>query len=648
LLASFLNLLPGRRLRRLPSLAQAHFYDRLFNPIVTLWYLIFQRLQVDCTLQAALADAWAGGADRLRRGLSRKLRSLATTALSDARQRLPLAFLQEVLGLQASRLVGLDPQPQWRGWGLRLMDGSTLRLRPSGDIPKQFPPHRNQSRHSAYWCLVRVVVLFCLHTGAALGYASGALSVSEQVLAARLILENPGLFLYIGDRNFGIFRIAQAARAAGAGVLVRLTQKRARRLLGRSLQLGIFDVLWSPTRHDQQQEGCSSDPVQGRLLVVRVQRPGFRPQTLYLFTSLDAAYPAEELVALYGLRWHIELNLRYLKTQMHLVQLECKSAAMAEKEWVAGLLAYNLIRAVMLCAALKAGLTPFQLSFSAARRHLQHWMEDFGQGQILGLKRWKTLLDLVGKSRLPHRPLGRPPEPRAQRHLRQAFPPLFGSRAKARRQIKKYASKKLVALGVPARPGRRLADRNAGCGFARYAICRLAKHPLKNLVMRFLHPEPPINLPRPMILPFHVQPQPANILLRRRLCGDTRKNSLENALRAELLWHKDTLQPPKIPIPPVAPLISNERLSHDRSLPFRQKINSFGRIAQNRLHPPPHHRRIEPQILRLQRQRGIKPGDHIPVNNLGLAYEKFDARILTALPSARKSKIECASAPPNH
>ncbi|MGA2557929.1 MAG: IS4 family transposase [Verrucomicrobiota bacterium] len=441
LLASFLNLLPGRRLRRLPSLAQTHFYDRLFNPIVTLWYLIFQRLHLDSTLQAALADAWAGGADRLRRGLSRKLRSLATTALSDARQRLPLAFLQEVLGLQAQRIVGLEAQTQWRGLGLRLMDGSTLRLRPYGDIPQQFPPHRNQSRQPAYWCLVRVVVLFCLHTGAAVGYAAGSLSVSEQVLAARLILENPGRFLYIGDRNFGIFRIVQTARAAGAQVLVRLSQPRARRLRGRSLRLGIFDVLWRPTRDDQPQEGCSSDPVQGRLLVVRVQRPGFRPQTLYLFTSLEAAYPAQELVALYGLRWHIELNLRYLKTQMHLGQLECKSATMAEKEWVAGLLAYNLIRAVMLCAALKAGLKPLQLSFSAARRHFQHWLEDFGRGQIPGLRRWKTLLVLVGQSRLPHRPLGRPPEPRAQRHVRQSFPLLFGSRSQARRQLKKYQPK---------------------------------------------------------------------------------------------------------------------------------------------------------------------------------------------------------------
>ena len=121
-----------------------------------------------------------------------------------------------------------------------------MRLRPFGDIPRRFPPHRNQSRRPAYWCLMRVVVLFCVHTGAALGCAAGALSASEQVLAAGFIMDNPGRFLYIGDRNFGIFRIAQAARAAGAEVLLRLTHQRARRLLGRSLQPGVFDLNWSP------------------------------------------------------------------------------------------------------------------------------------------------------------------------------------------------------------------------------------------------------------------------------------------------------------------------------------------------------------------------------------------------------------------
>jgi hypothetical protein len=376
--------------------------------------------------------------------LSKKLLSTATVSYSNARQRLPLAFLSEALSLQARQIRALNPKALWRGLLLSLLDGSTVRLRPWGDIPKKFPPHRNQAKGPAYWCLMRVVVCFCAHTGAALNCALGNTGLSEQVLACQIILcQSFSGCLFIGDRNFGVFRIIQTARAAGAGVLLRMTQTRARKLLGRSLALGQHAVRWSATRQDQLQAGCSNEPVDGQLLVVRIKRKGFRTQSLYLFTNLSPSidYPVEELVSLYGLRWHIELNLRYLKAQMRLVQLECKSADMAQKEWLAGLMAYNLIRAAMLCAALHGGICALVLSFSLSRRHLENWLAHFGQGRTDAGKQWEKVMRLIGQARLPRRRKCRPAEPRAQRHLRQPYPPLVGSRQKARQQLKKCAPK---------------------------------------------------------------------------------------------------------------------------------------------------------------------------------------------------------------
>ena len=40
---------------------QLCFYDRLFTPAVTLWCMIFQRLNHDHTLQAAVSDLHSGG-----------------------------------------------------------------------------------------------------------------------------------------------------------------------------------------------------------------------------------------------------------------------------------------------------------------------------------------------------------------------------------------------------------------------------------------------------------------------------------------------------------------------------------------------------------------------------------------------------------
>jgi len=443
LLGFFLQILPRRDLLQLPALKGKTFYDRLFTPIVTLWCLLFQRLHHDHSLDAAVTEVRAGGADRLKGDLSAKLTSSSTGPYSDARQRLPWPFLAQCLRLQGGKITGLSPCAQWKGFSVGLLDGSTVRLRPFGDIPKDFPPHGNQHSKRPYWCLMRVVVMFCCFTGAALDCAFGAGRLSEQVLSCEIILQAAGLWLLLGDRNFGVFRIVQCARAKGHHALLRLTEPRAAKLLGKALRPGDHAVVWKPSRFDQLQPGLAADPIPGRLIVLDLKRRGFRSQRLYLFTTLlDAvAYPMAEMARLYGLRWHIELNLRYVKAQMELAQLEARSSQMARKEWLAGLLAYNLIRAAMLSAALQKGIEPLTLSFSACRRRLERWLRDLGRGQAGIEAGWETMLDQISQCQLARRRRPRPSEPRAQRYVRESFPPLVGSRAAARQKLQENAHK---------------------------------------------------------------------------------------------------------------------------------------------------------------------------------------------------------------
>lgn len=438
LLLFFVNLLPAQALLQLPCLKSKGLYQRLFTPLVTLWYLLFQRLHGDHTLQAVVTDARAGGANALRPGLAGKLRSGATTSYSNARQRLPVIFLRQVLKLMAQRISALSPATTlWKGMPLILLDGSTVRLRPHGDIPKTFRPVRNQNPKATYWCLMRVVAGFCAFTGAAVDCLVASTRLAEQTLACRIILGTSNPSLFIGDSNFGIFTLVQAARAAKQHVLLRLTDRRARRLRGKALRPGDHEVLWSPSAKDKLLPYCRRQPIQGRLLIARIKRKGFRSQSLCLFTNLPKAedYPLDQLVGLYGLRWHVELNLRYLKTQMEMVQLEAKSANMAKKEWLAGLLAYNLIRAAQLCAALNKGLSPLTLSFTGTRRCLELWLNQVARSRRIAYRLWEKTLEEISCRRLPLRVNPRPPEPRAQRHLRQPYPPLNGSRAKARKAL---------------------------------------------------------------------------------------------------------------------------------------------------------------------------------------------------------------------
>lgn len=61
----FKRLLQQTHLRLEIEEAGLYFYDRLFTPAVTLWCMIFQRLNDDHTLQEAVCDLHSGGADRL-------------------------------------------------------------------------------------------------------------------------------------------------------------------------------------------------------------------------------------------------------------------------------------------------------------------------------------------------------------------------------------------------------------------------------------------------------------------------------------------------------------------------------------------------------------------------------------------------------
>jgi putative transposase len=444
LLAEFRKLLPARLLAGWLLLCPANFYLRAFTPLITLWYCIFQRLSHNHRLSAVVEDARAGGADHLSphpKRLSRQLCSEATTSFSDARQRLPLQLFVNALHHTASRVTTAIQSPLWHGLRIALLDGTTLRMRPFGDIPKNFPAHRpGNAKNPSYWCVARAVALFALATGTLLDSALGPLTHSEQTLAALILTRSWQGWLLVADRNFGVYSMARAALAANAHLLARLTQSRAAKLArdaGLVLAPGLdAQITWCPSTHDQAPTGLSRDPVQGRLLVVRLERPGFQTLTLYLFTTLLQAqtFSPQALAQLYGQRWHVELYLRYVKSQMDLGFLQAHSADMIRKEWLSGLIAYNLVRWTMAAAAARAQVPAPTLSFSRARELLLGWLIR-NSAPRPSLHSWKLLLTRIAKARLPKRQKPLPSEPRAVRPFQKDFAKLQGSRADARKKL---------------------------------------------------------------------------------------------------------------------------------------------------------------------------------------------------------------------
>jgi hypothetical protein len=85
-------------------------------------------------------------------------------------------------------------------------------------------------------------------------------------------------------------------------------------------------------------------------------------------TILDASVVGAQIGDLYERRWEGEVDIRSIKSVMHMDILRCKTPEMVRKEIWAHLLAYNLLRTVMAVAAAENGLEPRQVSFKGAKQ----------------------------------------------------------------------------------------------------------------------------------------------------------------------------------------------------------------------------------------------------------------------------------------
>jgi hypothetical protein len=428
-------------------------YWRLYTPLVVLWCLILQRLQADHTDDAVVTHLHTGAADTLdphdphRQPLSQRLRSESTAAYVQARARLPLALLRRasahlVAQVQAT-LAATAPATTWHGHPVRLLDGTTFRLAPTPALVAAYGQARNQ-HGDGYWVVVRSVASFCLHTQLCTAFTEAAPTTSESALVhAVMAQEAPGT-IFVGDINFGVYRVAQVATAGGQHAVLRLRADRAEALLRANGQRGprgatqAWGVQWARKADTQYEATLPAVPLAGRVLYVRLQQPGFRPRALYLFTTLlDAPpYALAEVVALYGLRWQVELDYRQIKTTLELEEFTAQSPEVFRIELAAGLLTYNLVRAVMVQAAQRAGVAVTRLSFGRCWRRLR-------EALLVGVPAWvveqgqvgEQLLARLAQCRLPHQPHKVAHEPRKVRRRPQVFPALKGSRAAARQEV---------------------------------------------------------------------------------------------------------------------------------------------------------------------------------------------------------------------
>jgi hypothetical protein len=382
----------------------------VYSAQVVLWLMILQRLHEVGTLAAAVQLLLQGAAGPLLqncRRVQKKHISSRTGGYCQARQKLPTILCRQVgreMIEQLRKMLGLEGDDLPRVY---LLDGSSVELEPQQELVRSFPPAQNQHGVS-HWPVLKIVVLHELQSGLAeeptWGPMYGPKAVSEQELATQAMDRLPVRSVILGDRNFGVLWVAYEAQQRSLGVVLRLTEARARKLWGGLLcQEGERVVEWKASRWDggKNRRVPGEASVAGRLIAARVGR-GKSKQWLYLFTTLD--WPVQKIVELYGGRWNVETDLRSLKRTVRLHHMRVKSQDMLEKELLMAVAAYNLVRAVMYLAARKSRVDPRQLSFALVLNVVDcAWPKLVAAHPKQFDEEFERVLDLAAQCTLPKR-----------------------------------------------------------------------------------------------------------------------------------------------------------------------------------------------------------------------------------------------------
>jgi len=352
------------------------------------------------------------------------------SAYVQARRRLPKGRLEKALSATAHAADDrVKPPAVLQGRPVKVVDGSTTQLADTPQNQKRYPQPSSQKRGCGFPVL-KFVVLFSLNSGALLEVVMGSLRQHELRLFSRLWNCFKRGDILLGDRAFSDYATVAGLGQRGVDVVARLHH--ARKVDFRKAQrLAKKDGVFTWERNYQQSSIFSARvwkrlPTQIKVRILRfsVTIRGFRNRRLTLVTTLldPTLYPAAELVGLYARRWRLELCLRDVKTTLGMEQLRCKSPQMAEKELLAYLVAYNLVRCVMAEAIGQSPADLERVSFKGTLDALRQYGAAIvrARNRKTRLRLWEDLLLVVIRDLLPNRAGRR--EPRAIKRRPKPYP----------------------------------------------------------------------------------------------------------------------------------------------------------------------------------------------------------------------------------
>lgn len=429
---SFFNLLTSPELfETLEALLPDH-RERLFPPTETLSLFLAQAMQPDRSCQRIVNES---ALTRVVQGL--KPCSTHTGAYCRARQRLPVGLVSALTRTTGHLLTANTPQEwQWQGRSVYIIDGTTVTLPDTPENQAAYPQQKSQKPGLGF-PIARIVGATCLASGAIVNAAMGAYKGkggSEHALLRTMLPSFNSGDILLGDALYGSYYLLAECQKRSIDIVFEQQGGRKRKAdFRRGKQHGHMDHLVTIEKPKQRPEWMSVDAYDALPDELIIRELKIKDKILITTLLNPKEVPKHALKAFYRSRWHIELDIRNIKTTMGMETLSCRTPDMVEKEMWIYFLAYNLIRIIMAESAKLACVLPRTLSF---KHTLQLWLIWSRQWVTFDPDHQQQLFELIAQQQVGKRP-GRT-EPRAIKRRPKPYSLLMKHRHVAQGEIRKH------------------------------------------------------------------------------------------------------------------------------------------------------------------------------------------------------------------
>jgi hypothetical protein len=382
--------------------------DDIFSTEIVLWAFLAQTLRdgKGAACSAAVADI---ATYMVQAG--QKPPSGDTGDYCRARAKLSLPALQRLVRESSSQLEDAAEKP-WLFKGLRakLIDGFTFTMPDTPENQNVYPQLKNLPG-SVGFPFARSCAVLSLATGCVCDIAIGPYAGKEtgETALLRTILDTfDQNDIAVFDRYYCSYMMLALLSARDVHVCTRLHQLRK---IPETMEIREI-------RFDENEFG--------------------HHEAFTVITTLTdpEEYSKEEIADLYGCRWNVEQDIFNFKQTLNLDHVRCKTPEMVLRELWTTLLAYNMIRKVMVTSASLHEKQPRRLSFTlTCQTILSAWMLLATDTCRDTQEMHAEILAKIAQQEVPKRP-GRI-EPRAIKRCTMRYPLMKRSRQQLRAELGK-------------------------------------------------------------------------------------------------------------------------------------------------------------------------------------------------------------------